>query len=52
MGQKNKNINKLINIGNRQVIQVLRNFKFYQTFQPRPSQKSIIFFFQNHLQRL
>jgi hypothetical protein len=28
--------------------QVLRNFKFYQTFKPRPLKNQILFF-QNHL---
>jgi hypothetical protein len=29
--------------------QVLRNFKFYQTFKPRPSQNSNTFFFSKSL---
>jgi hypothetical protein len=41
---KQKNIFPKINLK-----QVLRNFQFYHTFKPRKSQKSNIFFFQNHL---
>ncbi len=32
--------------------QVLRNFKFNQTFKPRPSQNTNTFFFQNHLKNI
>ena len=46
---KEMRIKQLDEINQKNIKQVLRNFKFYQTFKPRPLQNSNTFFFSKSL---